>query len=142
MERLTSLVLVLAAVMLFTGSAFCLVDLNTASQSQLESLPRIGPVKAKRIIDGRPYRSIEEITRVKGIGPKTFENLKDQITVGAPRRKKKKAVAKVKKRIEVPVYSTESFKTFKCAACGNRFKASSELKSGCCPYCRTMWCIK
>ncbi len=57
------------------------ININTASQAQIESLPGIGPVKAQAIIAGRPYASIEELTKAKGIGPKTYENLKGSITV-------------------------------------------------------------
>lgn len=57
------------------------ININTATQAQIESLPGIGPVKAQAIIAGRPYASIEELTKAKGIGPKTYENLKSLITV-------------------------------------------------------------
>lgn len=61
------------------------VNLNTASLEELESLPKIGTVIANRIIEYRKthgrFQSIEEITRVKGIGPKTFEKIKEMITV-------------------------------------------------------------
>ena len=57
------------------------IDINTASQAQLESLPRIGPVTAAAIIANRPFKSIDEITKVPRIGPKTYENLKNLITV-------------------------------------------------------------
>lgn len=73
-----------AAVLLCTAhSAFCLVDINTATAVELETLPGIGPVLARRIIESRPYETIEELTRVKGIGSKSFARLKNQITVGA-----------------------------------------------------------
>ena len=58
-----------------------LININTASQRDLETLPRIGPVIAEKIIAGRPYTSIIEIQRVSGIGVKTYERIKDQITV-------------------------------------------------------------
>lgn len=57
------------------------ININTAGQAELESLPGIGPVYAQRIIESRPFGSIEEITRVKGIGDKTLEKLKDLICV-------------------------------------------------------------
>lgn len=57
------------------------VDLNNATAKELEALPGIGPALAQRIIDSRPYSKIEDLLRVKGIGPETFDKLKDQITV-------------------------------------------------------------
>ena len=64
------------------------VDINTASQAELESLPGIGPVLAGRIIAYRqengPFSKIEDIQNVSGIGSKTFERFKDLITVGGP----------------------------------------------------------
>lgn len=63
-----------------------LIDINTASQSELESLPGIGPTTAKKIIEYRetngPFLSIEDIINVSGIGPGTYERIKDLITVG------------------------------------------------------------
>ncbi|MBF6596508.1 MAG: ComEA family DNA-binding protein [Thermaceae bacterium] len=52
------------------------VNVNTASQAELESLPRIGPAMAQRIIAGRPYTSLEDLDQVKGIGPKLLEVLR------------------------------------------------------------------
>lgn len=51
------------------------VDLNTASQEQLEALPRVGPALAKKIIAGRPYRSLDDLDRVKGVGEATLREL-------------------------------------------------------------------
>lgn len=62
------------------------VDLNAASVEQLTGLPGIGPSKAKAIVEYRgstPFRSVEEVMNVRGIGQSTFDNLKDKITVGA-----------------------------------------------------------
>lgn len=62
-----------------------LININTADQKSLESLPKIGPAIASRIIDYRnvngSFKSIEEIKNVKGIGDKTFEQIRDLITV-------------------------------------------------------------
>jgi competence protein ComEA len=57
-----------------------MINVNTATQEELESLPLIGPVKAKAIIDGRPFGSVEDLKKVKGIGEKTFERIKDLVT--------------------------------------------------------------
>jgi beta-lactamase superfamily II metal-dependent hydrolase len=57
-----------------------LINLNTASQAELESLPRIGPVIARRIIAGRPYRSVDELDRVRGIGKKRLKEIQPLVT--------------------------------------------------------------
>jgi competence protein ComEA len=57
------------------------VDLNTATLAELDTLPGVGPATAQRIVDGRPYGSIEDLMRVKGIGQATFDKLKERITV-------------------------------------------------------------
>jgi DNA uptake protein ComE-like DNA-binding protein len=54
---------------------------NTADKATLEKLPEIGPVKAQAIIDGRPYKFVEDVMRVSGIKEKTFKVIKDYITV-------------------------------------------------------------
>lgn len=63
------------------------VDINTANESQLESLPGIGPGKAKAIIAERqangPFKSIDDLDRVKGIGDKTIAELRAQATAGS-----------------------------------------------------------
>ena len=58
-----------------------LLSVNTASQSELEDLPSIGPVTAQKIISGRPYGTIEELLSKKVVGEKTFEKIKDLISL-------------------------------------------------------------
>jgi comEA protein len=61
------------------------VNINTASNEQLQQLPRIGPAMAARIIEYRTqngnFKSKEELMKVRGIGEKTFRNLKDKISI-------------------------------------------------------------
>lgn len=57
------------------------ININTADQATLEKLPEIGPVKAKAIIAGRPYRSVEDVMKVSGVKGKTFDAIKEYIVV-------------------------------------------------------------
>jgi DNA uptake protein ComE-like DNA-binding protein len=58
------------------------VDLNSASQSQLEALPGIGAATAKKIIANRPYSSVDDLKK-EGIANKTLENVRPMVTVSA-----------------------------------------------------------
>lgn len=61
------------------------VDLNSADAATLETLPGVGPVTAEAIIAHRqtqPFAAVDDLLLVKGIGPKTFDSLKDLVTVG------------------------------------------------------------
>lgn len=57
------------------------VNLNEASLSELETLPGIGPVTAQKIIDGRPYQTLEELVSKKAVGQSVFEKIKDKISL-------------------------------------------------------------
>ncbi|MDD8020681.1 MAG: helix-hairpin-helix domain-containing protein [Acidobacteriota bacterium] len=65
------------------------ININTAAIAELQSLPRIGPKVAQRIIDYRtqngPFKKVEDLMKVRGIGEKIFNQLKDQITVVDPK---------------------------------------------------------
>ena len=58
-----------------------LVTINTATREELEGIKGIGPVIAGRIIAGRPYERVDELIRVKGIGPKKLKRLRSYLTI-------------------------------------------------------------
>jgi len=61
------------------------VNINTADETALETLPRVGPAMAKRIIDWRTkngrFTALEDLMSVTGVGEKTFDSLKDLVTL-------------------------------------------------------------
>ncbi|HEX6678453.1 MAG TPA: ComEA family DNA-binding protein [Actinomycetes bacterium] len=62
-----------------------LVDLNSASAEQLDALPGVGQVTVARIIayrEAHPFRSVDELRQVDGIGDRRFAQLEDLVTVG------------------------------------------------------------
>lgn len=67
------------------GSSDGKVNINRADAAALQNIPGIGPSKAERIIDYRntagPFQSIEDIKNVSGIGNKTFESIREYLTV-------------------------------------------------------------
>ena len=69
-----------------SSSAAELININIASSAELDTLPGIGPTTAQKIIDYRqqngPFLAKEDIINVSGIGPGTYERIKDLITVG------------------------------------------------------------
>lgn len=67
------------------------INLNTASATQLEALHGVGAAKAEAIVAYRAahggFKSVDELASVKGIGVKTVDKNRDQMTVAAPARK-------------------------------------------------------
>ena len=61
------------------------IDINSASAAELAKLPGIGPSKAQAIVEFRekePFAKSEDLLKVKGIGDKLYDSIKDQVTVG------------------------------------------------------------
>ena len=58
------------------------ININHAPPAVLELLPGVGEKTALKIVNGRPYRRVEDIMRVKGIGKKKFAKMRPYITVG------------------------------------------------------------
>jgi competence protein ComEA len=63
------------------GEGALVVNVNLATQQELETIPGVGPVLAHEIIRGRPYERIEDLDRVKGIGPYTFNSIRPYVKV-------------------------------------------------------------
>ncbi|MGE3817999.1 MAG: helix-hairpin-helix domain-containing protein [Isosphaeraceae bacterium] len=60
------------------------LDLNKASASELQELPGVGEATAAAIIAGRPYRSVDDLEKVKGFGEAKIAALRDRVTVTGP----------------------------------------------------------
>ncbi len=67
-------------------AAVALVDVNTADEATLQSLPGVGPALSKQIVAGRPFASVEDLAKVKGIGPAKLAALRNLVTVGGAGR--------------------------------------------------------
>ena len=72
------------------GEAASQVDINTASVEELMTVPGIGQVIAQRIVEFRdkngPYKSIDDLLKVQGIGEKSLARIREHLSVGKPRK--------------------------------------------------------
>jgi competence protein ComEA len=69
------------------------VNLNTATLAELQALPGVGPVVAQAIVAGRPYKSVDELEKVRGLGAARINSLRPLVTVAAPEPSATKAGA-------------------------------------------------
>lgn len=106
------LLVALFAFFAFSGLAMAAVDLNTATVEQLDALKGVGPAKAKAIVEYRtkngPFKSVDDLEKVKGFGKKSVDALRAELSVGggaapeAKAEKKGKAAAPAEKVKEEP----------------------------------------
>jgi competence protein ComEA len=70
------------------------VDVNSADAKTLDTLPGIGPVLAQRIIEGRPYKTLADLEKVKGLSKAKLDAIKDDLVFGSATGPAKEAVRK------------------------------------------------
>ena len=125
------LLLVLLAFFAFSGMAMAAVNLNTATQAELESVKGIGPKKAEAIIEYRKkngsFKTVDDLKNVKGFGDKSVANMRSELAVdgaAAPAKAEKKAEAKADaKKEEKPA------KEDKKAAKADKKAAKEDMKA-------------
>jgi competence protein ComEA len=113
------------------------VDLNSADQKALEALPGIGPATAKKIIEARPFNSVDDLSKVKGMSKAKMAALKDKVTAGparaaAPEAKPAPAAEapKAAPAAEAPAAAREPAPEAKPAAAEKEKKAVPKLAPG------------
>ena len=81
------LFLILVMAFAFSGATYAAVNINTATQAELQTLQGIGPAKAKAIVDYRkkngPFKLPNDLEKVNGIGPGIMKRLRKDVTVGS-----------------------------------------------------------
>jgi len=79
------LLVVFLAWILSYGIALAAVNINTATEAELQTLKGIGPTRAKAIIDYRtkhgPFKTVDDLEKVPGIGPATMKQIRSEVTV-------------------------------------------------------------
>ncbi|HJT51600.1 MAG TPA: helix-hairpin-helix domain-containing protein [Nitrosospira sp.] len=89
------LLLLFVTLIALVAEAQAAVNINTATQAELETLQGIGPTKAKAIIDHRKkngsFKSADDLQKVSGIGPATVQKLRKDITISGASAVKKES---------------------------------------------------
>jgi competence protein ComEA len=91
---------VFAVIAFFVASsfAFARLNVNTATQAELEALKDLGPVKAKLIVDYRQkhgdFKTLKDLKKVPGVGASTIDKIKREVTVHKPEYMQKNRIHK------------------------------------------------
>ena len=109
-----AMVLVLNVPTTFGQPKKALIDLNSASEKELEALPGVGAATAKKIAANRPYKSVDELSKA-GLSAKKIETLKPLVSVGT--------APPAAKSVEAPI------KAAPAVAAATKTKASTEKPS-------------
>lgn len=135
------LFVVLAMWLAMVGAAFAQVNINTATKDQLDGLKGIGPVKAQAIVDYRtkngPFKAVDDLEKVPGIGPATMKEIRGDITVtgaaasakAAKADKADKAAKKVEAKEPAKVDAKKDEKATKKADTGDKAAKSDDKKA-------------
>jgi competence ComEA-like helix-hairpin-helix protein len=103
------------------------IDLNTATLAKLEALKGVGPSLAQKIIAARPFKSIDDLKNVSGIGQTKFDDLKDLVTVEAAKTTKTaEATTKTKAKTETTAKGSEKTATVEIVNLNTADKAAIE----------------
>lgn len=113
------------------------VNINTATSLELQTLPGIGPVRAQRIIEYREkhrrFSRVDQLQEVYGIGAKTFESLREMVTV----RDESKRPAAARSTPFIPPAGPTALRCWRCA---HTFEVDlSRESSGNCSACGARW---
>jgi competence protein ComEA len=87
------------------------VDVNSADVKTLETLPGIGSTLANRIVEGRPYHSVDDLAKVKGLSKSKIDAIQDKITFGTGTTTTKKSTTKSSKKTTSPETSSTDTST-------------------------------